>query len=443
MAKAKSTTEKTTKAAPKAKPAKAASKKTETAEKKPAKAAPRKTAAKAEATPKKAASTKTAAAKKATTKVSTKPAAKAKPAAKSTTTKKATTKATAKAPVRKKAAAKGESLPTREAPLAEGALQQKLRAIEADNRQLPTDYGDTKIVLMPRDPEKMFVYWEISRDVRRRHGIEKNRHNRPLILRVLEKFDGQDGFENRYDVEVSDQSTQHYLLIKERVASLKVSLGIYGSGGAFQKLASSSEVSVPRIGIAEETDVQFATINDEVYGQIVELSGGSKFAGRTVESGGDEFLRNLQQRVISTITDGPFSSGGLAGGLSSGSLYGLSSGLFAGGSSFLLPSSFQTVMTMGEGGEDSLKTARVDQRDFWLEVGVDVIVYGATQPNAKLTLMGQRIPLSPDGRFRIRMVLPDTEIEFPVEAESADGKERRRVKPIVRRTTEGNPHEPA
>lgn len=440
MAKAKSTTEKTAKPASTAKPKKAAPAKVEAPKKAPAKPAVKKATAKAEAVPAKKAATAT---KKATTKAKAPAAAKSKTKGTAAVKKTAApAKAPRKAPARKKASPAAENVAENLA-ISDPAVQQRLRAIEADTRQLPTDYGDTKIVLMPRDPEKMFVYWEISRDVRRRHGIEKHRHNRPLILRVLEKFDSADGFENRYDVEVTDQASQHYLPIKERVASLRVTLGIYGTGGAFQKLASSAEVSVPRIGIAEETDVQFATINDEVYGQIVELSGGSKFTGRTAEKGGDDFLRNLQQRVISTITDGPFSSGGLAGGLSSGSLYGLSSGLFAGASSFLLPSSFQTVMGIGEGGEDSLKTARVDQRDFWLEVGVDVIVYGATQPNAKLTLMGQRIALSPDGRFRIRMVLPDTEIEFPVEAESADGRERRRVKPVVRRSTEGNPHEPA
>jgi hypothetical protein len=40
------------------------------------------------------------------------------------------------------------------------------------------------------------------------------------------------------------------------------------------------------------------------------------------------------------------------------------------------------------------------------------------------------------------MVLPDTTIEFPIDAVSADGEHRRAVKPVVKRHTEGDPRKP-
>ena len=71
-----------------------------------------------------------------------------------------------------------------------------------------------------------------------------------------------------------------------------------------------------------------------------------------------------------------------------------------------------------------------------------MIVYGATEPDAKVKFMGQEIRLTQDGTFRVRMVLPDTTIEFPVDATSADGEQKRGVKPVVQRWTEGDPKKP-
>ncbi len=374
MAKAKTTTETTKetatkKAAKKAPPARAAAKSGE------AKASPKssKTTARKSATTKEPkAATKPKAPAKAKTKATV--AAKAenpKAGTRKTTTAKAAT--TAKAPAKRVAKAKANTAEPAPAVVQPAtaksvvkakpapASQARMRELESENRELPNDYDDTKVVLLSRDPEKIFVYWEVGRAVRKRLGIERNKHNRPLILRVSESLIGQSGFENRYDIEISDYTSQHYLTIKDRVRAIRVALGVYDVKGTFKEIAVSGETTVPKLGIAEETDVEFATIDDEVYNQIVELSGGAAIGERL---GSDEFLRTLQQRVISTIYDGPFSSGSLSSS-------GMFSGIFAGASSYLMPSSFQSTMQMGEGGEDSLKSPRTEQREFWLEVGVD------------------------------------------------------------------------
>jgi len=38
-------------------------------------------------------------------------------------------------------------------------------------RELPKEYGETKIVLLVRDPEWVFAYWEINDEIRFRHGL--------------------------------------------------------------------------------------------------------------------------------------------------------------------------------------------------------------------------------------------------------------------------------
>ncbi len=310
--------------------------------------------------------------------------------------------------------------------------------------KLPHEYGRTKIVLLLRDPEWLFAYWEIDAETRRSAGIVRGKHERKLVLRVYE--DGPNSALSPYfDIEASDETSSWYIHARNPNSRVTVALGLYDSTGEFREITRSSAVQLPRMGIAESADLQFAEITDEIYGQIVELSGGARIGDRL---GSDEFLRSLQSRILESLHEGPLSSGVLSSGEFFGlSSVGLSSGLFSGQfggaseflSSWLLPSSLSSI---GEGGEDSAKRGLERDRRFWLEVGVDVIVYGATEPNARVTFMGKPIALTPDGTFRFRMVLPDTEVEFPVEAVSADGAETRRVKPVVKRHTEGNPHEP-
>ena len=43
------------------------------------------------------------------------------------------------------------------------------------------------------------------------------------------------------------------------------------------------------------------------------------------------------------------------------------------------------------------------QRSFWLVADAELIVYGATDPSARLTIGGEEVPLSTDGTFRIQV----------------------------------------
>jgi hypothetical protein len=316
-----------------------------------------------------------------------------------------------------------------------------MREVEQRERELPLEYGDTKVVLLTRDPEWIFAYWEINTSTRKKFGLQRGAHTKSLALRVYTL--SSHSHIPTFDVPVNDYTSSWYIRVPRGGSRFRVDLGTYDAQGGFVTVASSNELELPRMEIADSNDVEFAEINDEIYHQIVQLSGGVKLKERL---GSDEFLRSLQQRVFETITGGALSSAGL----SSGSFFGLSSGVLSSGafglSSGLLSSaalSSAGLFSAGVGGEGMLHTASKERRsDFWLEVGVDVIVYGATEPDAKVTFMGQEIRLTPDGTFRVRMVLPDTTIEFPIDAVSADGEHRRAVKPVVKRHTEGDPRKP-
>lgn len=75
------------------------------------------------------------------------------------------------------------------------------------------------------------------------------------------------------------------------------------------------------------------------------------------------------------------------------------------------------------------------ERAFWFALNTELVIYGATEPDATVTLQGKPIPLRPDGTFTIRFALPDGELTLPAIAVSRDGGSERVVTPVVRRST--------
>jgi hypothetical protein len=64
-------------------------------------------------------------------------------------------------------------------------------------------------------------------------------------------------------------------------------------------------------------------------------------------------------------------------------------------------------------------------KDFWFNVNAELIIYGATEPDAQVTLGGQKIQLRSDGTFSFRFALPDGKYDLPAVAISADGTDGR------------------
>jgi len=75
------------------------------------------------------------------------------------------------------------------------------------------------------------------------------------------------------------------------------------------------------------------------------------------------------------------------------------------------------------------------QRKFWFVLDCELIVYGATEPDAKVSVQGRQIKLRPDGTFTLRFALPDGKQVIPVKAVSSDEIEERTITPIVSRET--------
>ncbi|MBU6430725.1 MAG: hypothetical protein KGR26_17025, partial [Cyanobacteria bacterium REEB65] len=78
------------------------------------------------------------------------------------------------------------------------------------------------------------------------------------------------------------------------------------------------------------------------------------------------------------------------------------------------------------------------KKTFWLVADAELIVYGATEPDAKVTLRGERVDLQPDGTFSFRFYLPDGLHPIPIRAINADGDDERQITITVARSTEGD-----
>ena len=76
------------------------------------------------------------------------------------------------------------------------------------------------------------------------------------------------------------------------------------------------------------------------------------------------------------------------------------------------------------------------KKGFWLVVDAELLVYGQTEPDAKVTVQKKPIRLRKDGTFTLRFALPDGKQDIPVIATSNDGDDTKTITPIVTRRTE-------
>lgn len=265
---------------------------------------------------------------------------------------------------------------------------------ERQQFRFPPGYGDNKIVILARDPWWLFSYWEIRRDkeedvVRR---IESSGDAvAKSILRVYDitdvNFNGKNAH-TYFDIELQGLAASWYINVNQPDRSWIVEIGIITKKGAFHPLARSNAVKTPRFGMSDQLDAEWS-MPEEDYWKMFSLSGGFG-----VGKGSLEVREMIKRRLEEQISSGGISSG----------------------------ASFFRKMQA--------------ERKFWMVVNCELIVYGATEPDARVTVQGKEIKLRQDGTFTLRFALPDGKQVIPVEGTSADGIDTRRITPIVNRETE-------
>tara|TARA_B100000212_G_scaffold280854_1_gene220743 strand:- start:500 stop:1090 length:591 start_codon:yes stop_codon:yes gene_type:complete len=79
--------------------------------------------------------------------------------------------------------------------------------------------------------------------------------------------------------------------------------------------------------------------------------------------------------------------------------------------------------------------AGLTNRSFWLVADAELIVYGATDPTANLTIGGEKVPLASDGTFRLQVPFRDGAQSYDIKATDASGNQERSITMKFDRTT--------
>ena len=112
---------------------------------------------------------------------------------------------------------------------------------------------------------------------------------------------------------------------------------------------------------------------------------------------------------------------------------------------FLHELSSQTAAQLGEMGSWSGAVSSFSspfgagmerKKGFWFNVNAELIIYGATEPDATVTIGGRQIKLRADGSFSYRFILPDGRYDLPAVATSSDGTDSRAAALKFSRSTE-------
>jgi hypothetical protein len=115
---------------------------------------------------------------------------------------------------------------------------------------IPWGYGRTHVGALPVDPDRLFVYWEVTDDAvdRAREALGTAGTSSPLILRLYDTtgrlFDGTNA-RSCFDQEIDDSSRQRFFDIGKPGSEAFVEIGLR-SADRFVKLARSSRVAFPR-----------------------------------------------------------------------------------------------------------------------------------------------------------------------------------------------------
>jgi len=270
-------------------------------------------------------------------------------------------------------------------------------------RDLPPEYGDTKIVLLVRDPEWVFAYWEVNDETRERYGIPRSGHNRRMVLRVYNVTGRNwptEGAQYFFDIDISPYANNWYIKVPETDAEWVAELGIFDEQGEYVPVVASNVVRTPRDTMSPDTDAEWMVI-EETFRKIYESSGGLRI--RDGWRGSEELWRHLQKQIYPSLAGAEqFGGSGVVAG---------SGGVAAGG-----------------------KAAK-NQEGFWLRAEAELVLYGATEPTATVTVNGEPVKLTPDGSFSLRFALPDGEQKLVIRAVSADERHERMITKIVKKLT--------
>ncbi|HEU6447908.1 MAG TPA: DUF4912 domain-containing protein [Verrucomicrobiae bacterium] len=299
--------------------------------------------------------------------------------------------------------------------------------------ELPESYGTKKLFLTARDPHWLYVNWDLTPDQQNKLNAKSSEGH--LVLRIYyNKIEGHPA----YEIHVHPESRHWFAHVERAGNSYVAELGYYSPVGRWTRIAVSTATVTPPDAASSATEADFATIPFEFpfarLMEIVKAAIGENLplaeAVEELRRAGHPQLPRLngnsntqpaawtpeQEKALAKIIAIDQTRRVWMGSLEITELIRrrLAQEISSLGISSFGVSSFSSPI----GGMEK-------QKGFWFNVNAELIIYGATEPDAKVTLGGHEIKLRPDGSFSYRFALPDGNYDLPAVAVSADGDDAR------------------
>jgi len=308
-----------------------------------------------------------------------------------------------------------------------------LASVDEGLTDLPEGYGESRIVLMPRDPQWSYAYWDIPND----HKEELRRQGgQQLALRLYDVTDINIESQSPHSVQeypCDELAREWYIPMPVSDRDYVADIGYRCFDGRWLVLARSAPVRVPPVYPSDWVEDIFMTVgwNDELRGKtIYTLVPPSQ---RAAAAEGNPIYEEIFGMAESA--EAQRIAGSLFGSMqhvpaSMAPEQAVSSYVFPSGvGMWALPTASGVNMSgVGMSGAGfSASAPPMRPRKFWLVADAELIVYGATEPDATVTIGGRPIKLNPDGTFRFQMSFQDGLIDYPIMAVAADGEQTRSV----------------
>lgn len=261
-------------------------------------------------------------------------------------------------------------------------------------QELSSRYGQDRIVLQVRDSWWMHTYWEVTPQTidSLKSRLSDAFYSGKIILRVYDVtsiiFDGKNA-NSFFDIEINYDANNWYINSKAPGRSWCVDIGLRLAAGEFITIVRSNTVQTPLDGPSSIMDEEWM-IPEDMFARLYGMGFGF---GRS-----SPIAKVWAQRFKEAVSS---ASGGIA-------------------------SMASPVKKIPK------------QRKFWMNVNTELIVYGATEPDAKVTVQGNPIKLRPDGTFSLRFALCDGKQVIPCQGTSADKVETVTITPVVAKETKYN-----
>jgi uncharacterized protein len=303
---------------------------------------------------------------------------------------------------------------------------------------LPAGYGESRIVLLPRDPQWAYTYWDIPND----HKEELRRQGgQQLALRIYDVTDINTEYQSPHSLQeypADELAREWYIPVPVSDRDYVIDIGYRAVDGRWLILARSARVHIPPVYPSDWIEDVFVTVNfeEDLRGKTVyELVPPAKKIATTTAYAANGNPIYDQIFGMAESAEAQRVAGSLFGSMQhvAGSVppeQAISSYIFPSGvGMWAVPTTSGLNMSgVGMSGVGfSASAVPMRPRKFWLIADAELIVYGATEPDATVTIGGRPIKLNPDGTFRFQMSFQDGLIDYPILAVAADGEQNRSI----------------